>query len=138
MSKSQIVLMRAKSLPKQLFAVRLPKVCAYRKEQFASLKNYTMLHRATSATAQLVEAVRNQQIKGPFDERFSHASFTPEMLGLMKEAMSSAVATLPEPVSSTQVRSIAETILRTAKGGERDPVTLERMALLELQISQRD
>jgi hypothetical protein len=69
---------------------------------------------------------------------FSHASFTPEMLGLMKEAMSSAVATLPEPVSSTQVQSIAETILRTAKGSERDPVTLERMALLELQISQRD
>jgi hypothetical protein len=69
---------------------------------------------------------------------FSHASFTPELLDLMKEAMSSAVATLPEPVSSTQVQSIAETILRTAKGGERDPVTLERMALLELQISQRD
>jgi hypothetical protein len=69
---------------------------------------------------------------------FSHASFTPEMLGLMKEAMSSAVATLPEPVSSTQVQCIAETILRTAKEGERDPVTLERMALLELQISQRD
>jgi len=68
---------------------------------------------------------------------FSHASFLPETLGLM-EAMSAAVATLPEPVSSTHVRSLAETILRTAKEGERDPVALQRMALLELQISQRD
>jgi hypothetical protein len=32
----------------------------------------------------------------------------------------------------------AETILRTAKEGERDPATLQRMALLELQISQRN
>lgn len=69
---------------------------------------------------------------------FSHASFTPETLSLMKDAMASAIATLPEPVSSTHVQSIAETILRTAKDGERDPATLQRMALMELQISQRD
>ena len=35
------------------------------------------------------------------------------------------------------VQSVAETILRTAKDGERDPKVLERMALLELQISPR-
>jgi hypothetical protein len=35
------------------------------------------------------------------------------------------------------VQSIAETILRSAKDGETDPKTLERMALLELQISPR-
>jgi hypothetical protein len=69
---------------------------------------------------------------------FSNASFTPETLGLMKQAMASAIATLPEPVSSTHVQSIAETILRTAREGERDPVALQRLALLELQISQRD
>jgi hypothetical protein len=69
---------------------------------------------------------------------FSHASFAPETLDLMKQAMASAIATLPEPVSSTHVQSIAESILRTAKEGERDPATLQRMALMELQISLRD
>jgi hypothetical protein len=69
---------------------------------------------------------------------FSNASFLPETIGLMKAAMDAAVATLPEPVSSAHVQSIAETILRTAKDGERNPVTLQRMALLELQITPRD
>ena len=39
----------------------------------------------------------------------------------MKLAMDAAVATLPEPVSSAHVQSIAESILRTAKHGERYP-----------------
>jgi hypothetical protein len=55
----------------------------------------------------------------------------------MKTAMDGAVAALPHPVSSASVQSIAETILRTAQAGETDPKTLERMALLELQISPR-
>jgi hypothetical protein len=46
---------------------------------------------------------------------FSNASFPPETIGLMKEAMDSAVATLPHPISSANVKAIAETILRTAK-----------------------
>jgi hypothetical protein len=68
---------------------------------------------------------------------FSNASFPPEMIGIMQEALDAAVATLPEPVSSAHVQSIAETILRTAKDGERDSNTLQRMALIELQISPR-
>jgi hypothetical protein len=68
---------------------------------------------------------------------FSNASFPPEMIGIMQEALDASVATLPEPVSSAHVQSIAETILRTAKDGERDPKTLQRMALIELQISPR-
>jgi hypothetical protein len=68
---------------------------------------------------------------------FSNASFLPETIGLMKAAMDAAVATLPEPVSSAHVQSIAETILRTAKDGERNPVTLQRMVLMELQITPR-
>ena len=32
----------------------------------------------------------------------------------------------------------SETIFRSAKDGERDPATLHRMALLELQITPRD
>jgi len=69
---------------------------------------------------------------------FSNASFPPETISIMKDAMDAAVATLPDPVSLAHVDSIAETILRSAKDGERDPGVLERMALLELQITPRD
>jgi hypothetical protein len=68
---------------------------------------------------------------------FSNAAFPPDTIEVMTLAMNCALSTLPHPVSSTHVQSIAETILRTAKDGERDPVVLERMALLELQISPR-
>ena len=68
---------------------------------------------------------------------FPNAAFAPETIDVMKTAMDGAVAALPHPVSSAAVQSIAETILRTAQEGETDPKTLERMALLELQISQR-
>ena len=66
---------------------------------------------------------------------FANASFPPDTIKVMQRALDSAVATLPHPVSSVHVRSIAETILRTAKDGERDPTALRTMALLELQIS---
>jgi hypothetical protein len=68
---------------------------------------------------------------------FSNASFPPETISIMKDALDAAVASLPEPVSSAHVNAIAETILRTAKEGERDPVALQRMALMELQITPR-
>jgi len=68
---------------------------------------------------------------------FSNASFPPDTIGIMKNALDAAVASLPDPVSSAHVQSIAETILRTAKEGERDPATLQRIALMELQIAPR-
>ena len=68
---------------------------------------------------------------------FANASFQPEVIAVMEAAMDGALATLPDPVSTAHVRSIAETILRTARDGERDPKVMERMALLELQISPR-
>jgi hypothetical protein len=68
---------------------------------------------------------------------FANASFAPETIDVMKTAMDGAVATLPHPVSAAAVQSIAETILRTVQEGEMDPKTLEHMALLELQITQR-
>ena len=68
---------------------------------------------------------------------FSNAAFPPETIGIMKNALDAAVASLPHPVSTSHVQSLAETILRTAKEGERDPATLQRMALMELQISPR-
>lgn len=68
---------------------------------------------------------------------FPNASFPPETISIMKNALDAAVASLPDPVSSAHVQSIAETILRTASEGEREPATLQRMALMELQISSR-
>jgi hypothetical protein len=68
---------------------------------------------------------------------FSNASFSPDTIAIMKSALDAAVASLPDPVNSTHVQSIAETILRTAKEGERDPAALLRIALMELQITPR-
>jgi hypothetical protein len=68
---------------------------------------------------------------------FPNAVFPPETIGIMRTAMDGAVATLPHPVSSASVQSIAETILRSAQDGESDPKTLERLALLELQLAPR-
>jgi len=65
---------------------------------------------------------------------FSNASFSPDLIEAMDQALEGAVATLPEPVSSMRVHSIAESILRCAKDGERDPRTLQTMALVEMQI----
>ena len=69
---------------------------------------------------------------------FSNVSFPPETIGIMTVALNAAVASLPDPVSSAHVQSIAETILRTANEGERDPAALQRMALMELQIAPRN
>jgi len=68
---------------------------------------------------------------------FSNASFSPETIGTMKAALDAAVASLPGQVSSAHIQSIAETILGAAKDGERDPMVLQRIALMELQISTR-
>ena len=68
---------------------------------------------------------------------FSNASFLPETLSLMKIALDAALAALQKPVSTSHVQAIAESILRSAKEGERDPSALQRMALLELQIAPR-
>lgn len=65
---------------------------------------------------------------------FSNAAFSPEMIAAMSTALESSIATLPEPVSSTQVNLLAESILRTAKTGETDASILQRIALLELQL----
>jgi hypothetical protein len=65
---------------------------------------------------------------------FSNASFSPDLIKAMDQALESAVATLPHPVSSTRVLTIAESILRSAKEGEHDPRTLQTLALVEMQL----
>jgi hypothetical protein len=68
---------------------------------------------------------------------FSSAVFPPEVIELMTAALQGAIATLPEPVSSTHVALLAESVLRTAKAGEHDVAALQRIALLELQLAPR-
>jgi hypothetical protein len=65
---------------------------------------------------------------------FSHAAFSPELISIMQQALEQAISTLPHPLRSTQVQSIAENILRGTKEGERNPTTLKTMALLEFQL----
>lgn len=69
---------------------------------------------------------------------FSNASFSPEAIQLMDAAFQGAVDDLPEPVSSHVINRLAETILRLAQEGERDPQALQRLALLELQIGREN
>ena len=55
----------------------------------------------------------------------------------MTAALESSIATLPEPVSSTHVNLLAESILRTANAGETNALVLQRIALLELRLNPR-
>jgi hypothetical protein len=71
-------------------------------------------------------------------KNFADAAFEPELIDVMTAALDHAVASLPEPVSSSHVRQLAESILRSAKSGERSAAVLERIALMELQITPRD
>ena len=70
-------------------------------------------------------------------QNFSDAAFSPEVIDIMTAALDAAVATLPEPVHSSHVTLLAESILRTADSGERDVAVLQRVALLELQLAPR-
>ena len=65
---------------------------------------------------------------------FSNAAFAPDQIDVMRQALDKAVASLPHPVSSQRVQTIAESILRTANEGERDVRKLQAMALVEMQL----
>jgi hypothetical protein len=71
-------------------------------------------------------------------DNFANASFQPDIVALMDTALANAVGKLPHPVSSAHVQAIAQTILRSAREGERNIVALETMALLELQLAPRE
>lgn len=68
---------------------------------------------------------------------FPDAAFAPETVEVMSEALDASVSALPHPVTAGQVNQLAESILRTAQTGERDTTTLQRLALLELQLTER-
>lgn len=70
-------------------------------------------------------------------KNFADAGFEPEAIEAMAHALTRAIDSLPEPLSTAHVNVLAESILRTAKSGERDAAVLERIALIELQIAPR-
>ncbi|MCJ9701877.1 MULTISPECIES: hypothetical protein [unclassified Bradyrhizobium] len=70
-------------------------------------------------------------------KNLSNTEFSPEVIELMTTALQAAVATLPEPVHSSHVNALAESILRTAGAGEHNVATLQRIALMELQLAPR-
>lgn len=51
----------------------------------------------------------------------------------MTRALEEAVETLPDPVSSGAVQSLAKNIVDLAAQGERDPQRMKLLALLALQ-----
>lgn len=69
---------------------------------------------------------------------FAGAEFSSEIIELMTTALEASIAALPDPVSSTHINVLAESILRSAKAGERDVAVLQRLALMELQIAPRE
>ena len=89
-----------------------------------------------------VEPLNNLQFPNSGKETamkdFSNASFSPELIAAMDQALQGAVATLPDPVSSMRVTTIAESILRSAQQGERDPRTLQTIALVEMQLRSEE
>jgi len=93
--------------------------------------------RNNTSLAKLGFQVLAREIFENLMDNFANASFAPDLIAVMQDALEGAVSTLPHPVSSNHIKSIAETILRSANEGERDPNTLQTMALLELQISPR-
>src|ERR1700722_7687646 len=113
-------------------------LCAHGSGTVDSAETYLATQQSFDRSAWLRHLNREPKERACPMKDFPHASFPPETIKLMKDAMEAAVETLPDPVSSGHLQSIAETILRTAKEGERDPATLQRMALLELQIRPRD
>lgn len=70
-------------------------------------------------------------------KNFPDGVFSPEQIEVMTAALEQSVESLPEPVSTSHVQLLAESILRTAQGGEWDVATLRRIALVELRIMPR-
>lgn len=64
---------------------------------------------------------------------FQGTSFNPQTIAIMKRVLDEAVETLPEPVSSGTVQSLAKNIINLAAQGERDPERMKLLALLALQ-----
>jgi hypothetical protein len=71
-------------------------------------------------------------------QNFANAAFSPDVIAAMISALEAAVANLPDPVHTFHVNLLAESILCSAGAGERDPATLQRLTLIEVQLARRD
>ena len=79
------------------------------------------------------EAVRVGKARRIIEEldygQFGGPSFGPQTIELMSTALEATEASLPEPASDQELRSIAAKILKVAGDGERDPVRLKAAAM---------
>jgi hypothetical protein len=70
-------------------------------------------------------------------KNFPDGVFTPDEIEIMTAALEKCIESLPDPVSTSHVDLLAESILRSVQAGERDVATLKRLALVELNIRPR-
>lgn len=86
---------------------------------------------ATSIEAE--ETAQHRKARRMIEEldygQFGGPSFGPQTIELMSTALEAAEASLPQPVSDQELRSIAAKILNVAGDGERDPVRLKAAAM---------
>ncbi len=64
---------------------------------------------------------------------FQGSSFSPDIIAAMTQALDEAVETLPFPVGSSRVQSLAKNIVELAAQGERDPERMKLLALLAMK-----
>ncbi|MCF2522333.1 hypothetical protein [Bradyrhizobium sp. G127] len=69
---------------------------------------------------------------------FQGSSFSPDIIAAMTQAFEEAVDTLPFPVGSARVQSLAKNIVELAAQGERDPERMKLLALLALKSVRHD
>lgn len=69
---------------------------------------------------------------------FQGSSFSPDTIAAMTKAFEEAVDTLPFPVGSARVQTLAKNIVELAAQGERDPERMKLLALLALKSARHD
>lgn len=67
---------------------------------------------------------------------FHGSSFSPDTIVVMTQAFEEAVQTLPFPVGSARVQTLAKNIVELASQGERDPERMKLLALLALKSAE--
>ena len=67
---------------------------------------------------------------------FHGSSFSPDIIAAMTKAFEEAVETLPFPVGSARVQTLAKNIVELASQGEHDPERMKLLALLALKSAE--
>lgn len=89
-----------------------------------------------AASAEVERVAPRQRARRMIEEldhgQFGGPSFGPQTIELMSTALEGAGASLREPASDQELRSMAAIILKVAGDGERDPVRLKAAAMSAL------